>query len=42
MELSIARRLSEGVGSYLYYSFCCNKADLFNEDYFKILSGGYS
>lgn len=35
MELSIARRISEGVGSYLHYLFCCNKAGLFNEDILK-------
>ncbi|MGI8486928.1 hypothetical protein QWJ20_00095 [Pectobacterium sp. S5] len=39
MELSIARRLSEGVGSYLHYSFCCNKAGLFNEDFLKFSVG---
>ncbi len=39
MELSIAKRLSEGVGSYLHYSFCCNKAGLFNEDLLKFSVG---
>lgn len=39
MELSIARRISEGVGSYLHYSFCCNKAGLFNENFLKFSVG---
>ncbi|WP_337021858.1 hypothetical protein [Pantoea anthophila] len=39
MELSIARRISEGVGSYLHYLFCCNKAGLFNEDILKFSVG---
>ncbi|NDY91218.1 hypothetical protein [Ideonella livida] len=38
--MHIARRLSEAIGSWLHYEFCCYRAGLFSEDSLKAAVGG--
>lgn len=40
MQVHIARRLSEAIGSWLHFEFCCYRAGLFSEDSLKAAVGG--
>lgn len=40
MQMHIARRLSEAIGSWLHLEFCCYRAGLFSEDSLKAAVGG--
>lgn len=39
MKMHIARRLSEAIGSWLHFEFCCYRAGLFSEDSLKTAVG---
>ena len=39
MQMSVGRRLSEAVGSWLHFEFCCHRAGLFSENSLKAAVG---
>ncbi|NYE23024.1 hypothetical protein FHW18_002632 [Pigmentiphaga litoralis] len=39
MQMSLSRRLSEAVGSWLHFEFCCHRAGLFSESALKSAVG---
>lgn len=39
MRMSVGRRVSEAIGSWLHFEFCCNRAGLFSENSLKAAVG---
>jgi len=40
MQMNLARRLSEVIGSWLHLEFCCYRGQLFSENSLKVAVGG--